>query len=57
MLELGMTKEEFATKVGCSVATVYNMLAGRRVNERNAFRAAQILGLDFRKILPKKKPA
>lgn len=46
LFELGWTKEEFAVKLKCSIATVYNMLAGRKVSDENLYNAARVLGLD-----------
>lgn len=57
LLELELSKEEFAVKMGCSIATVYNMLAGRQISESNAYKAAKILGVDLGKLTGKRQPA
>jgi transcriptional regulator with XRE-family HTH domain len=58
MLERKFSKEDLATKAGCSVSTIYNLLAGKRIREKYAFEIAKELGIDFRKILPpKRRPA
>ena len=54
LLELGMSREEFATKVGCSFATVCNMINGQKVNDKNLFNAARVLGVEINDLLAKK---
>lgn len=45
LIELGLSPEELAVKMQVSIATVYNMLGGRRLSDRNIFRASQVLGV------------
>lgn len=47
LLELGMSKEDLASKMGCSIATVYNMLGGRRPSEKTLYKVAQVLGVEM----------
>lgn len=53
LLELGWSKEEFAVKLGRSIATVYNMLAGRRVSEKTAYDASILLKVDLDELVGK----
>lgn len=53
LLELGLSPEEFAVKLGCSISTVYNMKYGKRVSARVAYRAATVLGVDLSDLVTK----
>ena len=55
LFELRLSKEEFAVKMGCSIATVYNMLASKKVSEENIFRATEVLGIDLSKLTAKRR--
>lgn len=45
MLELEMTPEALAVKIGRSCSTIFNMLAGKSVSDKTLHRAARVLGL------------
>jgi len=51
LLELDMSKERFAAASDFSMSTVANILASRRIDERNAFRAADVLGLPLESLI------
>lgn len=46
LLELGMSREQLAANIGVSIATVWNMMRGHKVNESNLHKAARALGVD-----------
>ena len=45
LVENNMSKEKLAVELGCSIATVYNMLAGKNVRPEYAYRTKKVLGI------------
>ena len=52
LLELGWSDMEFATKLDVSMSTVYNMLAGKRVRVKIAYKAHQLLDVPLKRLAP-----
>lgn len=51
LLELGLSREELAVKIGCSASTINNALGGKRLGENNLFKVAKVLGVTAQELL------